>query len=166
MDLKLKVLSKEVNNLLWNSGLTISTAESCSAGRMAQLLTAHPGSSEYFKGGLVCYADDIKVKFLGVDAKEVEEQQAVSQNIVEGMVKGGNEMFGSTYCVAITGFGGPGGGTPENPVGTIWVAVGTKDRVVSQKVFNQRGRDENVQLAVNAAMALLVDFLKEDRAKN
>lgn len=165
MDLKLKVLSKEVNNMLWNSGRTISTAESCSAGRMATLLTAHPGSSEYFKGGLVCYADEIKVKYLGLDPQEVAEQQAVSQNIVEGMVKGGNELLGSTYCVAITGFGGPGGGTPENPVGTIWVAVGSKDRIVSQKVFNQHGRDENVQLAVVAAMELLVDFLKEERRK-
>ena len=165
MELKLKVLSKQVNNMLWNSGLTVSAAESCSAGRMGTLLTAHPGSSEYFKGSLVCYSDEIKVKYLGLDAQEVAEQQAVSQNIVEGMVRGGNEFFGSTYCVAITGFGGPGGGTPENPVGTIWIAVGTKDRIVSQKVFNQHGRDENVHLAVVAAMQLLVDFLKEERGR-
>lgn len=165
MELNLKFSSKEINRLMWQSGKTLSTAESCSSGRIATILTTPAGSSLYFKGGLVCYADELKVNFLGVSQELIDEKTAVCEEVAQQMVKGANKMFGTDYAVAITGFAGPGGGTEESPVGTIWIAVGSSKRIVCQKVFNQLGRDENVELATEAAMSLLVAFLKEELEK-
>lgn len=165
MELNQKVISKEINLLLWDTEKTLCTAESCSAGRVAAILTTPPGSSKYFKGGLVCYADELKEKYLGVSPELIAEQTAVSEDVVRQMASGALDLFGCDFSVAVTGFAGPGGGTPENPVGTIWIAVASKKRVLTQKVFNDLGRDENVMFAVEAATTLLRDFLKEELGK-
>ena len=162
MELRLKVVSKDINQLMWNSGKTLSPAESCSAGRIASALTIAAGSSHYFKGGLVCYADETKVKFLGVDNAIIEEKSAVCEEVARQMVIGANKMFETDYAIAFTGFAGPGGGTEDNPVGTIWIAVGNADKIITQKVFNDMGRDENTMLATEVALNMLRDFLKSE----
>lgn len=166
MELNLKVISKDINQLMWGKNKTISTAESCSAGRIASILTLHPGSSDYFKGGLVCYSDEVKEKFLNVSADLIAEKSAVNEEVAKQMVLGALDMFGTDYAVAVTGFAGPTGGTEENPIGTVWIAVGSRERIETQKVFNALGREENVEVAVNAAMALLQTFLKEELEKD
>lgn len=166
MELNLKVTSKEINQLMWTSGQTISTAESCSAGRLSAILTTPAGSSLYYKGGIVCYADDIKVRYLGVTQELLDEKTSVCEEVAQQMVSGALKMFSTDYAVAITGYAGPGGGTEENPVGTIWIAVGNKNRIVTQKVYNDLGRDEKVTIATEAAMSLLRDFLKEEMEKS
>ena len=165
MELNLKVTSKEINQLMWTSGQTIATAESCSAGRLSAILTTPPGSSLYYKGGLVCYSDEIKKRYLGVSQELLNEKTSVSEEVASQMVSGALKMFSSDYAVAITGYAGPGGGTEENPVGTVWIAVGNNNRIVTKKIFNDLGRDENVTIATEAAMSILRDFLKEELEK-
>lgn len=162
MDLDLKIVSKDINEILWKAGKTLSTAESCTAGRIASVITAIPGSSYYFKGGLVCYADSTKEEILEVDKEIIAEQSAVCEEVVRQMVVGGNKLFHSDYCVAVSGFAGPGGGTATIRVGTIWIAVGTNDKIITRKLEEDNGRDKNIACATNMAMHMLRDFLKEN----
>lgn len=161
MDLDLKIVSKDINEMMWRAGKTLAVAESCTAGRIASVITAIPGSSNYFKGGLVCYADEVKTNLLKVDAKVIEENTAVCEAVVRQMVAGACDLFGCDYAVASTGFAGPTG-TDTVKVGTIWVAVGTKDNIVTFMQTEDNGRDKNVSAATNKAMHMLRDFLLEN----
>lgn len=163
MDLDLKLVSKDINEMLWRNHKTLSTAESCTAGRIASVITAVPGSSNYYKGGLVCYADEVKTELLKVDADVIAEKTPVCEEVVRQMVIGGNEIFHTDYCVAISGFAGPGGpdgGKSGVIVGTIWIAVGSKDDIITTMIEEDNGRDKNLASATNVAMHLLRDYLK------
>ena len=164
MDLDLKLVSKEINEMMWRNHKTLATAESCTAGRVASVITAVPGSSNYYKGGLVCYADEVKIQLLKVDADIIAEKTPVCEEVVRQMVIGANELFHTDYAVAISGFAGPGGpdgGRSGVIVGTIWIAVGTKDDVVTTMIEEDNGRDKNLASATTIAMHLLRDYLKE-----
>ena len=164
MDLDLKLVSKEINEMMWRNHKTLATAESCTAGRVASVITAVPGSSNYYKGGLVCYSDEVKIQLLKVDADIIAEKTPVCEEVVRQMVIGANELFHTDYAVAISGFGGPGGpdgGRSGVIVGTIWIAVGTKDDVVTTMIEEDNGRDKNLASATSVAMHLLRDYLKE-----
>ena len=161
MDLELKIVSKEINELLWRSEHTLSTAESCTAGRVASVITAIPGSSNFFRGGLVCYAEETKQEILGVDPEIIKEKTAVCEDVVRQMVTGANKAFHSDYAVAVSGFAGPGGGTDSIRVGTIWIAVGTDTEIVTKKLTDDNGRDKNIARATYEAMHMLRDFLRE-----
>ncbi len=164
MDLDLKLVSKEINEMMWRNHKTLATAESCTAGRVASVITAVPGSSNYYKGGLVCYADEVKIQLLKVDADIIAEKTPVCEEVVRQMVIGANELFHTDYAVAISGFAGPGGpdgGRSGVIVGTIWIAVGTKDDVVTTMIEEDNGRDKNLASATTVAMHLLRDYLKE-----
>lgn len=165
MDLDLKLASKEINEMLWRDHKTLSTAESCTAGRIASVITAVPGSSNYFKGGLICYADEVKEQLLDVDADIIEEKSPVCEEVVRQMVVGANKLFGTDYAVAISGYAGPGG--PDNGksgviVGTIWIAVGSNEKIVTKMIEEDNGRDKNLASATKTAMQMLRDFLKEE----
>ena len=164
MDLDLKLVSKEINEMMWRNHKTLATAESCTAGRVASVITAVPGSSNYYKGGLVCYADEVKIQLLKVDADVIAEKTPVCEEVVRQLVIGANELFHTDYAVAISGFAGPGGpdgGRSGVIVGTIWIAVGTKDNVVTTMIEEDNGRDKNLASATSVAMHLLRDYLKE-----
>ena len=164
MDLDLKLVSKEINEMMWRNHKTLATAESCTAGRVASVITAVPGSSNYYKGGLVCYSDEVKIQLLKVDADIIAEKTPVCEEVVRQMVIGANELFHTDYAVAISGFAGPGGpdgGRSGIIVGTIWIAVGTKDDVVTTMIEEDNGRDKNLASATTVAMHLLRDYLKE-----
>ena len=164
MDLDLKLVSKEINEMMWRNHKTLATAESCTAGRVASVITAVPGSSNYYKGGLVCYSDEVKIQLLKVDADVIAEKTPVCEEVVRQMVIGANELFHTDYAVAISGFAGPGGpdgGRSGVIVGTIWIAVGTKDDVVTTMIEEDNGRDKNLASATSVAMHLLRDYLKE-----
>ena len=165
MELDLKLVSREINEILWQNHKTLSTAESCTAGRIAIVITAVPGSSTYFKGGLICYADEVKEQLLEVSADVIAEQTAVCEEVVKQMVVGANKLFGTDYAVAISGFAGPGGpdgGRSGVIVGTIWIAVGNADKMETTMIEEDNGRDKNLASATAMAMRMLRDFLKKD----
>ena len=167
MDLDLKLVSKEINELMWRDCKTLSTAESCTAGRIASVITAVPGSSNYYKGGLICYADEVKTNLLGVDAAVIEEQTPVCEEVVRQMVAGSNKLFSTDYAVAISGYAGPGGldgGKAGVIVGTIWIAVGNAKRMVTRVIEEDNGRDKNLASATSVAMHMLLDFIKEEES--
>jgi nicotinamide-nucleotide amidase len=168
MELDLKLTSKEINHIMWQCGKTLSTAESCTAGRIASAITAVPGSSTYFKGGLICYANEIKTNLLKVDSEVIEKETPVSEEVVRQMVIGANELFGTDYSVAISGFAGPGGpdgGRSGVLVGTIWIAVGCKDNIVTRMIEEDNGRDKNLASATSIATHMLLEYLKENCPK-
>ena len=164
MELDLKLVSKDINEMLWRNHKSLSTAESCTAGRIASVITAVPGSSNYFKGGLICYTDETKTELLKVDSQVIEANTAVCEEVVKQMVIGANELFQTDYAVAISGYAGPGGPDGRNGVivGTIWIAVGHADRIITQKIEEDNGRDKNLSSATSVAMHMLRDFLKEE----
>lgn len=163
MDLDLKLTSKEINEIMWREHKTLSTAESCTAGRIASVITAVPGSSSYYKGGLVCYNNEIKENLLGVDGKVIEEQTPVCEEVVRQMVLGANKLFGTDYSVAVSGYAGPGGpdgGKAGVIVGTIWIAVGNAEKMLTRMIEEDNGRDKNLSSATTVAMHMLLDFIK------
>ena len=165
MELDLKLVSKEINEMLWRNHKTLSTAESCTAGRIASVITAVPGSSNYYKGGLICYADEVNEELLNVDSEVIEKETAVCEEVVRQMVLGANKLFHTDYAVAISGFAGPGGpdgGKSGVIVGTIWIAVGSQDNIVTRMIEEDNGRDKNLSSATNVAMHMLRDYLKEN----
>ena len=162
MDFESKIISREVSQLLWEMDKTVSTAESCTGGRIAEAIIAVPGASKYFKGGVISYVDEIKQSLLGVSAQLLEEKTAVCEEVAIQMVLGACKSLNTDFAIAATGVAGPTGGTKDNPVGTIWLACGSKDRQVTMKVFEDHGRDINLAIATNKAMQMFLDFLKSE----
>lgn len=165
MELETKVLSKEVQQYLYDNRLTVGTAESCTGGRIAEAIIAVPGASEYFKGGIVSYTNEVKENLLHVSHQTLEEQTAVSEEVAKQMVKGACEALNVDYAIAATGVAGPTGGTPDIPVGTIWLACGSKDDVRTMKLEEDFGRDINLAIATNQALRMFLDYLKEKQHK-
>lgn len=161
MELESKILSKEILQYLYAGGKTLGTAESCTGGRIAQVIIAVPGASNYFKGGIVSYSNDVKERLLHVDSKLIEEQTAVCQGVAEAMVKGACDALECDYAIAATGIAGPGGGSSQIPVGTIWIGYGSKDDVRTLKIEEDNGRDINIAKATNIALCLFLDYYKE-----
>lgn len=161
MDLETKILSKSIQELLYNSDKKIGTAESCTGGRLAEALIAVPGSSNYFNGSIIAYTNEVKENLLGVDHQVLEEQTAVSEEIARQMVLGAIKTLRVDFAVAVTGVAGPAGGTPENPVGTIWIGYGCNTDVRTWKLSEDFGRDINLSIATSKALQLMVEFLKE-----
>lgn len=152
--------SKEIYDILYGSGKTLATAESCTGGAIAAAIIAKSGASDYFKGGIVSYCNEIKEKVLGVSAVTLAEQTAVCEDVAKQMASGAMKVLNTDYVVSITGCAGPGGGTKEIPVGTIWICVCDRETAHTLKLTNDKGREENLKNAVNQSLKLLVEFLK------
>ena len=161
MELENKVLSREIQTLLYESGKTLGTAESCTGGRIAETIIATPGASEYFKGGIVSYTNEVKERLLGVSHEVLEEQTAVCEEVAKQMVKGAIKALNVDVAVAVTGIAGPGGGSRDIPVGTIWLAYGDMNDIRTIKLEEDLGRDKNLAMATLKALQALIDFLKE-----
>jgi nicotinamide-nucleotide amidase len=164
MDFEAKIISREVSEILWETEKTVGTAESCTGGRIAEAIISVPGASKYFKGGIISYVNEIKERLLNVDSQVLEEKTAVCEEVAIQMVKGACKALNTDYAISATGIAGPSGGTKEIPVGTIWLACGSLDRVVTLKVEEDHGRDINLAIATNKAMELFLNFLKEENA--
>ena len=143
--------------------LTMATAESCTGGNIAGLMTSVPGSSDYFLGGIVSYCNEFKHRVLGVSAEDLQTYGAVSRQVVEQMVRGAMRVIGADCAVATSGVAGPGGGTPAKPVGTVWIAAACGERLLSRCChFGPRSRQENIQASVEAALLLLEELLHSE----
>lgn len=156
-DIPLEVI---VGDLLKKKNLTVSTAESCTGGSIAARLTSIAGSSEYFSGSVVAYSNTVKMELLHVSPKTLEQYGAVSKETVIEMVKGAMKALKTDCAVATSGIAGPGGGTPEKPVGTVWIAAGYKNEIRTYRQETNRGRVMNIERAGNNALLLLRELLK------
>ncbi len=141
--------------LLKTRGETLATAESCTGGNIAHRFTAMPGASEYFKGGVVAYSNEVKIALLGVDPESLNRYGAVSQSVAEQMAEGVRRATGATYGISTTGIAGPTGGTPEKPVGTVWMAVATPNGVFSRRMVFGSVRSQNIERASSNCINLL-----------
>ncbi len=166
MEFEKKILSREIQQRLYESGLTVGTAESCTGGRIAEALIAVPGASAYFKGGIVAYTDEVKERLLGVSHELLTEKTAVCEEVAAAMVKGAIASLNVDFAISATGIAGPGGATPGNPVGTIWLACGNAARIVTMKLEEDFGRDINLAIATSKALQLFLNYLTENGPKN
>ena len=162
MDFESKIISREISEILWETEKTVGTAESCTGGRIAEAIISVPGASKYFKGGIITYVNEIKERLLGEDPQVLLEKTAVCEEVAVAMVKGACRSLQTDYAISATGVAGPSGGTKEIPVGTIWLACGSSERVITLKVEEDHGRDINLAIATNKAMELFLSFLREE----
>ena len=151
-----------VGKLLTAKGKTLCTAESCTGGYIAHLLTAIAGSSKFFDGSVVSYSYQAKEDLLQVDKTLLETKGAVSEEVVLQMARGALQNIKSDYVIAVSGIMGPGGGTADKPAGTVWIAVGNKDTLQAQKLFFRFDRMRNIQLTAVNAFNLLRRFILEN----
>lgn len=148
-------LEKVIGKILQQQKQTLCTAESCTGGYIAHLVTAIPGSSDYFKGSIVCYANEIKERLLGVQTATLEQHGAVSEATVKEMATGALRQMNTDYAIAVSGIMGPGGGTDEKPVGTVWMAIADRNGVTAQKLFFRFNRERNIRLTAMNALDML-----------
>lgn len=156
-----KPIEEQIGEALLKKHLTMGTAESCTGGRIAAMLTSIPGSSRYFVGSVVSYSNDVKKHVLGVSEDSLEAYGAVSQQVVEQMALGAIRVLGCDCAVATSGIAGPDGGTPEKPVGTVWMAAALKDKVVSECYRFSTIREMNIMRASNMALLKLLQVLND-----
>jgi PncC family amidohydrolase len=152
--------AERAGSLLRERRLTLATAESCTGGLIGHLLTEIPGSSDYYRGGLICYSDALKQIELGVDPATLEHHGAVSAQTCIAMAEGARRRYGSDVAVAVTGIAGPTGDTPGKPVGLTYVAVADSagHEVQRHQWFGDRHR--NKVASASAALSLLVERLE------
>jgi nicotinamide-nucleotide amidase len=156
-------LQQAVSEILKQKGKTVSTAESCTGGYIAHLITSLPGSSSVYNGSIVSYANEVKEKILGVSPTILAKVGAVSEETVMQMAVGACRQLSTDYAIATSGIMGPDGGSPEKPVGTVWIAVADREgKTVTQKSFFRFTRNRNIELTAHAALNLLRKFMLEE----
>ena len=148
-------MQEVVANLLLAKEKTLAIAESCTGGYIAHLITSIPGSSEFFQGSIVAYSYAVKKNVLGVKDKTLEEFGAVSEETVREMVKGTLSVMKTDFAVAVSGIMGPGGGTTDKPVGTVWIAAGNSDKISATRIHVRFDRERNIHLTAMQALNFL-----------
>lgn len=155
-----ETLDELVHKTLTGRGLTLATAESCTGGNIARLLTAQAGASAYFKGGVVAYSNEVKECALGVKHSTLEAHGAVSEATVREMAEGVRTRLGADLAIATTGVAGPDGGTKEKPVGTVWIAVADATHTEAKLLqFDANRRQQNIDRSTNQAFAMLIRLI-------
>lgn len=150
-----------LGKLLLNNEKTISTAESCTGGAIASLITSVAGSSAYYEGSIISYSYEVKETLLDVKNQTLNKYGAVSEETVVEMLKGLLNRMHTDYGIAVSGIMGPGGGTPDKPVGTVWIAVGNKEKYVAQKIHLRFERHKNIEVASIMALNMMRKFILE-----
>ena len=148
-------LSEIVGELLRKKGQSVSTAESCTGGYIAHLITSIAGSSDYFRGSVVAYANEIKQQELDVKKKSLIDFGAVSETVVKQMAEGARKKFQTDFAIATSGIAGPGGGTEEKPVGTTWIAISTPEKTIAQHYLFGEHRERNIRKTALTALKML-----------
>jgi nicotinamide-nucleotide amidase len=154
-------LEKAILNYMTEKELSLSTAESCTGGYIAHLITQHAGSSKVYFGGAVSYSYELKESILGVNNETLWQYGAVSKETVTEMVEGALLNFKSDYAIAVTGIAGPDGGTPDKPVGTVWIGVANREKTITKKFLFGNKRQQNIERSAIAALNMLNILLKE-----
>ena len=154
-----------VGRLLINQKATLSVAESCTGGHLAHQFTQNAGSSAYFMGGILSYANQVKIDQLGVSEQILATDGAVSEACIQAMAQGVQMRLGTTFALATSGIAGPEGGTSEKPVGTIWIALAHPTGVITRKLTLGGTRIQNIHLTSLTAINLLRRFLLNDLAE-
>ncbi len=152
-------LEAVIGLLLKETGRTLATAESCTGGYISHLVTGVPGSSDYYKGSIIAYSNEIKIKELGVSEKILLEHGAVSEEVVKEMALNIRVRFGTDYSIAVSGIAGPDGGTKEKPVGLTWIAIGGPSGVHASKYLFGDNRERNIRRAALQALNLLRKYI-------
>ena len=152
-------LQQLLGNTLKDRSMTISLAESCSGGYIAHLLTSVPGSSAYFEGGIVSYANSAKINLLNVKQSTLDAHGVVSQEVVEEMAHGALKAFDTDCAISVSGIAGPDGGTEEKPVGTVWICTICKDSVVSKQYMFGKSRENNIRRSATMAIVQMLQCM-------
>lgn len=150
-----QTMEEVVGLILRDRGLTLATAESCTGGYIAHLITSVPGSSDYFRGSIIAYSNDIKEQVLGVKRSVIEKHGAVSGEVVEAMALGARHLLDADYALATSGVAGPGGGTANKPVGLVWIALATPGGVISKSFTFGDHRARNIRRSGLTALNML-----------
>lgn len=149
-----------IGNLLADKGMTLSTAESCTGGFIAHKITSIPGSSQYFKGSVVAYSNEVKVNVLNVLPGDIDLYGAVSKQVVEQMAVNVRKLLKTDVAIATSGIAGPDGGTAEKPVGVVWISVSSPNGVVSREFKFGNVRLQNIERTAQTAMLMLKDVIE------
>ena len=152
-------LEQEVGNLLRQKGLTLGVVESATGGLISHLITNIPGSSDYYKGSVTAYSNEVKIKVVGVKEDTINKYGAVSYQVAEEMAQGGRKILAVDICLADTGIAGPSGATPGKPVGLFYIGLSHQTGTYSQKHNFQGNREQNKHRAAEAALSWLKEYL-------
>jgi len=152
-------LEKEIGDLLHRKGLTLGLVESATGGLISHLITNVPGSSDYYKGAVTAYANETKIKVIGVKAETLKKYGSVSPQVAEEMAMGGRKVLAVDICLADTGIAGPGGATPGKAVGLFYIGLTHKDGAFSRKHEFHGDREQNKRSAAEAALGWLKEYL-------
>ncbi len=152
-------LAEEIGALLQARGLTLGAVESATGGLISALITDIPGSSDYYKGSVTAYANEVKVGVVGVSAESIARHGAVSARVAEEMAQGGRRVLGVDICLADTGIAGPGGSSPDKPVGLFYIGLATPQGVESRRHIFKGDRRQNRLQAAETALRWLKEYL-------
>ena len=153
-------VEREVGELLKKKGLILGAVESATGGLISHLITNVPGSSDYFKGSVVSYANEAKIQVIGVKPATLKNYGSVSPQVAEEMAAGGKKVLAVDICVADTGIAGPGGATPGKAIGLFYIGLAAKEGVFNRKHEFHGTREENKQSAAGAALEWVKEYLK------
>ncbi|MEA3443872.1 MAG: CinA family protein, partial [Bacteroidota bacterium] len=148
-------VQESIGKLLRQMKKTVSTAESCTGGKIAHYFTSVAGSSDYFTGSIVAYSNEIKERVLGVKSESLVKHGAVSRAVVEEMADSARKLLNTDYAIATSGIAGPGGGTIEKPVGTTWIAVASSKEIIAKKFMMGDHRERNIEKSTISAIDML-----------
>jgi PncC family amidohydrolase len=151
---------QQLNDLCVKKGMSIATAESCTAGLLASRITSVSGASSFFKGGVISYQNDIKINILGVSQSTIKEKSEVCSEVVEQMANGVRNKFSSDFAIATSGYAGPTGGSKSHPLGTIFFAISSNERTISKCIIFTGDRERIISQAVIEGVGLLIEELK------
>jgi nicotinamide-nucleotide amidase len=152
-------LEEEVGKLLRQKGLTLGIVESATGGLISHRVTNVPGSSDYYKGSVTAYSDEVKIKVVGVKEDTINKYGAVSYQVAEEMAQGGRRILAADICLADTGIAGPSGATPEKPLGLFYIGLSHQAGTYSQKHNFQESREQNKRRAAETALGWLKEYL-------
>lgn len=150
-----ETLSGVIGKILTSKKQTLATAESCTGGFIAHSITSESGASNWFKGSVIAYSNDIKVKVLGVDPLAIDNYGAVSEQVVRQMAEGARKTLNTHYAIATSGIAGPDGGSDEKPVGTVWIAVASPSETIAHEFHFSSDRERNIIRSSQSALDLL-----------